>query len=370
MLECRMAANINRLGHTALLACQYSEGMEGQKEASWSWIGKGIPKVLWLKLVSPLHIFLAVYRLFTIIREYDIQVVVTTTLGTNIAATVATRLSGSKHIIAFHTYPNKELLQSFRGRVWKSFVRRADGYYCISSYVRLEAIRLLEIQPRLCRIVHNSIDMSIHGGLQKERGSLKSLIGIPTSSKMIVCIGRIEHRKGQDLAVRVAAPLLDQFDAFLVFAGGIERDKKKVLHEGELNFDKVIEGIASELGIQRRIRILGFTQDISAIIADADVLLQLSRHEGFGLVLLEAIAAGTPVVASNVGGIPEVLAGTPYVPIDLEEIDDLRKQIAKYLSISPDCRRILTDKAKQVLPAYNDNTRALEILSFCQQFIG
>jgi glycosyltransferase involved in cell wall biosynthesis len=71
-------------------------------------------------------------------------------------------------------------------------------------------------------------------------------------------------------------------------------------------------------------------------MASSDLLVHPTRIEGFGLVLAEALAAGLPVVASNVEGIPEVLAGTDSVMVPPDDPEALRGAVLKTLNRTPD----------------------------------
>ncbi|MHC4251348.1 MAG: N-acetyl-alpha-D-glucosaminyl L-malate synthase BshA, partial [Planctomycetota bacterium] len=67
--------------------------------------------------------------------------------------------------------------------------------------------------------------------------------------------------------------------------------------------------LARELGIEERVRFLGETPDVAPLLACADLFILPSSQESFGLAALEAMACGTPVIATDVGGVPEVVAG-------------------------------------------------------------
>jgi glycosyltransferase involved in cell wall biosynthesis len=106
---------------------------------------------------------------------------------------------------------------------------------------------------------------------------------------------------------------------------------------------------------------LGYRSDANALLAAADLFVHLPRHEGFGLVLLEAVAAGTPIVASNVGGIPEVLARTPYRPVSLADHAAIRRSVQHWLEMPPGEKEYLCGNACSILPFYSDGRRATEV---------
>lgn len=111
--------------------------------------------------------------------------------------------------------------------------------------------------------------------------------------KIILCVAELHERKGQKHLIKAALGLQNtQFDFKLVFVGeGPER--------------KYYEKLARPLG--EKVLFLGQRKEIAQMMAAADLFVLPSIREAFGLVLLEAAIAGVPVIATNVGGIPEII---------------------------------------------------------------
>ena len=135
----------------------------------------------------------------------------------------------------------------------------------------------------------------------------------------LVAVGRLTFQKGFDLLLPAFAQLLeDQHDAGLTIWGdGPDRQK--------------LEGLAKQLGISDRVRIPGRTEQALAEIAAADLLVSSSRYEGFPNVLLEAMALGTPVVATACpGGTKElILDGKTGLLAENEEIKSLHQTLKR-----------------------------------------
>jgi glycogen(starch) synthase len=131
----------------------------------------------------------------------------------------------------------------------------------------------------------------------------------------VLFVGRLVRQKGVCTLVEAAARLRTPDTELLIVGDGPERVR--------------IERRAGRLGV--RVRVLGFRghRDVPSILADADVLALPSRYEELGSVLLEGMQAGVPIVASNVGGIPDALgdAGVLVPPEDpaalARALDDL-----------------------------------------------
>ncbi|HTV44820.1 MAG TPA: glycosyltransferase family 4 protein [Stellaceae bacterium] len=119
-------------------------------------------------------------------------------------------------------------------------------------------------------------------------------LGIADDAVVISAIGSLIQRKGQDVLIRAFSRLdATRNIQLLVVSDGPERQK--------------LEQLTAELGLQRRIRFLGYYDDLVGVYAASDIVALASRADAFGLVLAEAGYFGLPVVATAVGGIPEVV---------------------------------------------------------------
>ena len=129
---------------------------------------------------------------------------------------------------------------------------------------------------------------------------LRTELAIPADHLMAVAVGGMEDNKGFDVLIEAVA-LTDALHVLLV-GGGSPSQKVK------------LSGLAQARGVHDRIHFLGRRTDVAAILGACDLFVMPSRSEGFGVVLLEAMAAGLPIIASNVGGAPDALpalAGRP-----------------------------------------------------------
>jgi D-inositol-3-phosphate glycosyltransferase len=114
--------------------------------------------------------------------------------------------------------------------------------------------------------------------------------------RIILFVGRIEPLKGIDILINAAAQLGDESDFHVLIVGGDRRSRQQVSD---------LQDLASDLGIGERVCFLGAVdhEQLPLYYNAADVCVVPSYYESFGLVALEAMACGTPVVASRVGGL-------------------------------------------------------------------
>ena len=139
---------------------------------------------------------------------------------------------------------------------------------------------------------------------QSDRARLDVELGLDARSRIVLCIARIAPQKGLDLLVDAAQALADDADAIATIGAPVTW---LVVGDGDVELESQLRERVARAAVD--VRFLGARQDVAAFLAAADVLAVPSRWEARPLVAQEAMAAGVPVVATAVGGIPELLGG-------------------------------------------------------------
>jgi glycosyltransferase involved in cell wall biosynthesis len=160
---------------------------------------------------------------------------------------------------------------------------------------------------------------TIHYGLDgvPEAWGVNPPDDVPGGARVLLAVARLTDQKGIDVAIRALAELPD--DTVLVVLGdGPER--------------AALVRLARELGLERRVFLLGRVPDVGAWLGRATLLVHPARWEGFGLAVLEAMLAGLPVVATNVSALPElVVDGESGVLVAPDSPEALARGIASAL---------------------------------------
>jgi glycosyltransferase involved in cell wall biosynthesis len=144
-------------------------------------------------------------------------------------------------------------------------------------------------------VVHNGIDLARFGRRDLDKKECRAFLGLPEHGWLWGAVGRLAPVKGHDVLLKAwAASGIGGLGGHLVIVG-----------EGKLREE--LTALAQASGIAGEITLPGHVTDIPKFLAALDGFVMPSRHEGFPLAILEALAAGLPVVASGVGGIPEIL---------------------------------------------------------------
>ncbi len=146
-------------------------------------------------------------------------------------------------------------------------------------------------------VIHSGVELKKFKEVPyNEKQNFKKELGIPENALIIGSAGRLEPVKGPEFLIEAACHILPEYpDTFFVFAG-----------DGELKRD--LEKKALEIGIEKNIVFLGWRDDIAEIISVYDIFVLPSLNEGMGRVLVEAMALEKPIVASNIGGIPDLVS--------------------------------------------------------------
>jgi glycosyltransferase involved in cell wall biosynthesis len=147
-----------------------------------------------------------------------------------------------------------------------------------------------------CEVLYNPVDIAIY----RSGRSIRPALGLRGDEFVIGTIAQIQHLKGIDLLLETARRVL------------AERDDVTFLHIGppgrnEAEFARAMTERARDSVFRGRVRFLGARTDVPDLLASMDLLFHPTRQETFGLVVVEAMAAGLPVVCSRAGGLPEIV---------------------------------------------------------------
>jgi glycosyltransferase involved in cell wall biosynthesis len=175
------------------------------------------------------------------------------------------------------------------GKVW----RRADAVIAISQRVSDWLVGTMGIDPSRIRVVRYGIDFE-----RFERASTPADGDGAGAGRVVGSIARLEPRKGHDVLIRAMPAVLQAVpEALLVIAGN-----------DPLGYGRELETIIRANGVAQHVKLVGYQDDVPGFLRGLAVFAFASRAEGFGQVVVEAMAAGRPVVASGIAPITEIVA--------------------------------------------------------------
>lgn len=231
-------------------------------------------------------------------REFGPDIVVSFGDGANLVATIGRRLFQSKIVISQQVKP-LSMYTRFERPIYYALLRifypRADVVIASSQGV---AVALEALCPRLPAplVVWNSVDLSAI----RSTGTATAHTEGPDRRLALISVGRLEPQKDHDT-------LLHALTRLPITA----RPRLQIVGDGSLRHH--LQALAGELGLLDDVEFVGWRDDVFALIRAADMLVLHSRFEGFGNVIIEALALGKPVIATDCDfGPAEILGHGAY----------------------------------------------------------
>jgi len=276
-----------------------------------------------------------------LIREENIDIVYTNTV-TAIEGALAARWSGVPHIwhLREHVVGNDELKSILPPWVvYRAVSTLAAKIIVNSDALKAEVARYI-VDDKVLRI-YNGIDLHCFEPNVLEGGSDAELEGSP-AEKIVTIVGALHPRKGLGFFIECAKKIVESFPnvRFLIVGNG-RKDYVGKLH-----------GKVQQYGLAGNIDFLGWRRDVPRILSASDVVVLASKQEPFGRVVIEAMAAGKPVVATSCGGPKEIIVegSTGYLR-DYGDVDgfagaivDLLQDEGKARAFGTSGRRVAIEK--------------------------
>lgn len=234
-------------------------------------------------------------RLLSILRRDRIQILHAHLFLANLVARVLGRIAGVPVVIT--THHDTDVWMGIRHRLAERLTAPlSHAVVACSEAVRRYAIEAHGLRPGLVRTLRNAIEVPAPLPDPAARDRLRRDLGAGPEDPLIGTVGRLDEPK-KGLSVFLAAARL--------LAAEFPRARFAIVGDGPAR--SALEARAAREGVGHRTVFAGERRDVPSVMGAFDLFVQPSLWEGFGITLLEAMAAGTPVVASRVGGVPEVV---------------------------------------------------------------
>lgn len=270
-----------------------------------------------IRKIQPLSDFHAFIDLVKIFREEKPHIVHTHTSKAGILGRWAAFLTGVPVII--HTPHGHVFWGYFHKYVTLIYVllerltaKITDSIITLTEQEKRDHLRFQIAREYKFSVIHSGVEVNKFFHVPQNSTEIKLKLGIAKESFVIGTVGRLTHIKGQRYLIEAAARILTA-RRDMVFI---------ILGDGELMTD--LRMLAHTLGIKEKVLFLGWRSDVAEIISTFDVFVLPSLNEGMGKVLIEAMAVGRPIIASDVGGIPDLVIhdknGLLVPPADPESI--------------------------------------------------
>jgi len=198
--------------------------------------------------------------------------------------------------------------------ITKFSIEQSDGVTSISEYLRRRTVEELGVSNEI-RVIHNFVNCDMYSpDPEKSRAARYA----PAGEKLLIHVSNFRPVKRVLDCIRILAEARKQVPAHLLLVGDGPESSPA-------------ERLARELGVDRSVTFLGNQNHVERLLPQAHVLLMPSELEGFGLAALEGMACGVPPVATNVGGVPELV--THGADGYLEAVGDIAAQAARVVAL-------------------------------------
>lgn len=196
-------------------------------------------------------------------------------------------------------------------------INNSDEVTAVSNSLREDTLRLLNVDKDI-KVVYNFIDGDKYDVAKNEKCKCYALLSEP-EERVLTHISNFRPVKRVQDVIRVFDKVRKEIPSKLLMIG-----------DGPERFNA--EELVAELGIEDNVMFLGKSREVEKILCYSDVFLLPSERESFGLAALEAMAASTPVISTNTGGLPEVnIHGKTGFLSNLGDVDDMAKNAIKIL---------------------------------------
>lgn len=305
-----LTARMNERGIQTLLVCGREGPREGNMEdlaAAHGVVPVRIPElgreIRWWDDLT------AFWKLYRLLRRERPRILHTHTAKAGTLGRLAGWLAGVPVIIhTFHGHVFQGYFPPWKTRLFigaeRAMSRISTAIVTLSPRLKEDLVKHGIAPQEKIRIVPLGLALDQFGELDARRGNLRAELGLGPDAVLIGIVGRLVPIKNHRLFLQAARDVVGELTER---AGGPGDRSVHFLVVGDGELRDRLEDEARDLGLSPRVAFLGFRQDLENIYADLDLVVLTSNNEGTPVCLIEAMAAGKPVVATRVGGVPDLV---------------------------------------------------------------
>lgn len=268
------------------------------------------------------------------LKENKIDILCTHDYRTQVIGFLATRAIKVKWMAFSRGWTKENLKIRAYNLLDKIILRFADHIAVVSNSQKRKLKRLL-IPGKMISVVHNAIDPDKFKDLK--RIDLRKRFGLPPGSMICISAGRFSPEKGQVYTVKSAIKAIEQNNMlrFILYGDGIEW--------------AMIKRVIVNSGYDDKILCPGFEKDFMGCLKGADILINSSLSEGLPNIVLEAMSLKIPVVATAVGGVPEMISdGINGYLVPPRDTDSLARKILLMASDNKKAREFAENARERI----------------------
>jgi glycosyltransferase involved in cell wall biosynthesis len=290
-----------------------------------------------------------------IVREHGIDVVQTHGYKSHVIGFVLRLMCGTRWIAFAHGFTDDDWKIRLYNRIDLAVLRGADRVVTVSASTKALLVAN-GVREKKIRLIYNAIESNDDNpGTPAEE--LRRRLGIRRGEQVVGVIGRLSPEKGQTVFLRALAR-----------AARVCPDVKALLI-GDGQDRSMLEDYCRDHGLSGRVIFTGYRENIADYYRVLDVLVLPSLSEGLPNTVLEAMSFGIPVIATRVGGVPEIIQRDEGVLVDPGDHDALADRMAELLQ-NESLRKTIGERGRGSLhPRFAPDHRARQILSVYDELL-
>lgn len=313
--------------------------LSGRRGAVGDWLEEaGIP-VCYVDMQRKFQ-FWKLIRLFRYCKQHQIQILHTHLFHANVIGRIIGTLAGCPAILSTVHIVER------RFRPWHFWLDRLTHFFmryeiCVSQAVLRFTEEKTKIPSKKLKCILNGIPLKAfqeQSEWKPSKEEIQELYALDSRPDLVLgSVGRLSYQKGYPYLLRAFSKLWSEFQS---------RGRQLTLVlVGEGEDRKLLESLAQELGIANAVHFLGRREDIPRVLRGMDLFVMPSIYEGFGLVVVEAMASKVPVLATQVDSLPELIEdGETGFLVEPENTEPLAERILSVL-LDPQLRDRVVSQA-------------------------
>jgi glycosyltransferase involved in cell wall biosynthesis len=267
-----------------------------------------------------------VFQLARIMKERGIDIVHCQRHKPTVYGTLAACMPSKNPKVISHVHGLNRTRSYRRKLLNTALFRRISRIIAVSDAVREDILISFKSLATKVVTIYNGIDVKPFVDSKLTREAARIRLGLPDKEAFVYgTVGRLVETKGLGILFKAFVAVYEKYpESWFILAG-----------KGRLEAE--LRSLAAELNIHERVLFLGYRTDIPDVLKAYDVFVLPSIAEGHPGALLEAMATGVPVIASRVGGVPEILnspaAGTMVSPSSVDELADAMERLYNMVEV-------------------------------------
>ena len=281
-----------------------------------------------------------VKSLTSLVKTNNIDILHCHSTKSRLYGVLVSRLTGIPIVATQHGLTPLSLALRVGGFIDIGSLNLCDKVVTVASR-GLKSMGCALIPSRRIEIITNGIDLEEFGGTTGA-SALKASLGIPGGMPVIGTVGRLTSEKGHELLIEAARRLTDmgQEAAYLIVGEGAELS--------------TLQSLTRNLGLVDRIFFVGYQRDVRPFLDITDIFVLPSRTEGTPMALLEAMSRNRPVVATAVGGVPDIVSnGVNGIVLRERDATELAQALLALMSDTGLAKRLADEGRRRVELEYS-----------------